>query len=153
LAVAVHVVQSRAVRGLVKFDFWTNAAPNLELDRVQILNLTVAATHPDSLATPTSRDPDPKRRSLMSITQDWTAHAGEGPARYQRLLAPAVFEPFARKLVSHARVRPGMNILDLACGTGAVSRAAARATGPHGSILAVDISPTMLSVAATCTRD
>jgi SAM-dependent methyltransferase len=86
----------------------------------------------------------------MSATQDWTAHAGEGPARYQRLLVPAAFDPFARKLVAHAGVRPGMRVLDVACGTGAVSRVAARAAGPDGLVVAVDISASMLAIAAAC---
>jgi ubiquinone/menaquinone biosynthesis C-methylase UbiE len=90
------------------------------------------------------------KENLMSATQDWTAHSGEGPARYQRLLVPAVFDPFARKLVAHSGVRPGMRVLDVACGTGAVSRVAARAAGPEGSVVAVDISAPMLAIAAGC---
>lgn len=86
----------------------------------------------------------------MSATQDWTALTSDGPARYQRLLVPAVFDPFAQRLVAHARVRQGMRVLDVACGTGAVSRVAARAVGPKGSVVAVDISAPMLAIAAAC---
>jgi ubiquinone/menaquinone biosynthesis C-methylase UbiE len=90
--------------------------------------------------------PTHDKENLMA-TQDWTAHCGEGPARYQRLLVPAVFDPFARRLVAHARVTAGMRILDVACGTGAASRVAARAAGPTGSVVAVDISAPMLAIA------
>lgn len=93
------------------------------------------------------------KETLMSTTQDWTAHAGDGPARYQRLLVPAVFDPFARRLIAQVGVTPGMRILDIACGTGAVSRVAARAAGPTGSVVAVDISPPMLAIAAVCASE
>lgn len=106
----------------------------LARDRAEQLRLLAAPRH--------------NQENLMSTTQDWTAHAGEGPARYQRLLVPAVFEPFARMLVAHAGVGPGMRILDMACGTGALSRVAARAAGPEGSVVAVDISAPMLAIAA-----
>src|SRR5689334_12034787 len=101
----------------------------LARDRAEELRLTAAA------CGASRRLPRPRhdKENLMSATQDWTAHTGDGPARYQRLLVPAIFDPCARKLVAHARVRPGMRVLDVACGTGAMSRVAARATGPTGS--------------------
>jgi SAM-dependent methyltransferase len=46
---------------------------------------------------------------------------------YDRYLGPAMFEPWAEVLVSRAQLSPGMRTLDVACGTGIVSRALARA--------------------------
>jgi SAM-dependent methyltransferase len=44
-----------------------------------------------------------------------------------------------------ADVRPGMTVLDLACGAGSQSLQAAERVGPSGRVIASDISATMLS--------
>ena len=44
-------------------------------------------------------------------------------------------------------LKPGVNVLDLACGTGAIAIPAARAVGPSGKVIGVDISPASLSIA------
>lgn len=44
-------------------------------------------------------------------------------------------------------LRPGMRVLDVACGTGGLARGAAAAVGPHGSVAGVDLSGRMLIVA------
>lgn len=50
-------------------------------------------------------------------------------------------------LVAWSPVRPGERVLDLGCGSGGATRSAARATGPEGRVLGVDISPEALEVA------
>lgn len=60
---------------------------------------------------------------------------------YQRYLEPVLFAPWAHRLVAYAGVRPGDTVLDLAAGTGAVSRVAARA---GASVIAADSSAPML---------
>jgi demethylmenaquinone methyltransferase/2-methoxy-6-polyprenyl-1,4-benzoquinol methylase len=45
-----------------------------------------------------------------------------------------------RRLVAASGARPGMAVLDVATGTGAVARDLARRVGPNGSIVGVDIS-------------
>jgi SAM-dependent methyltransferase len=70
-----------------------------------------------------------------------------GPSAYERYLVPAIFEPWGRRLVGHAGVRPGVRVLDVACGTGIVARLAARCAGPAGVIAGVDASPHMIEVA------
>ncbi|KUJ07286.1 S-adenosyl-L-methionine-dependent methyltransferase, partial [Mollisia scopiformis] len=44
-------------------------------------------------------------------------------------------------------VQPGFKVLDLACGTGAVTIPAARDAGPSGTVIGVDISPVSLKIA------
>ncbi|HEY5639949.1 MAG TPA: methyltransferase domain-containing protein, partial [Dehalococcoidia bacterium] len=66
---------------------------------------------------------------------------------YQNLLVPAIFAPWAKKLLRVADLRPGERVLDLACGTGAVSRLAAERVGAEGRVLGVDVDPSMLGVA------
>jgi cyclopropane fatty-acyl-phospholipid synthase-like methyltransferase len=47
-------------------------------------------------------------------------------------------------LIDMAGIRPGMRILDLACGAGSQSIRAAKRVGPNGKVVACDISGTML---------
>ncbi|AMY08877.1 Demethylmenaquinone methyltransferase [Luteitalea pratensis] len=47
-------------------------------------------------------------------------------------------------LIQHARLEPGMRVLDLACGTGDPALEIARMIGPHGRVTATDLSPQML---------
>lgn len=74
--------------------------------------------------------------------------AGSVPEAYDRFMAPQLFEPWARELVGRAKLRRGSSVLDVASGPGAVARLAAAAVGPDGRVVASDISPAMLAVAA-----
>ena len=67
-----------------------------------------------------------------------------GPANYERYLAPYLFEPWAQVLLDTVGVQPGLRVLDVASGTGVVSRAAALRIGTGGRVLATDISPSMI---------
>ena len=80
-------------------------------------------------------------------SMDWSAQVGDGPAEYQNFLVPGMFTPFAARLVADLEITPGSDVLDVACGTGVVSRLAARAAGPTGTVTGVDIGPAMLAVA------
>jgi ubiquinone/menaquinone biosynthesis C-methylase UbiE len=51
-----------------------------------------------------------------------------------------------------ASLAPGERVLDIACGTGLVSFAAARAVGADGQVLGVDLSARMVSSAQRCAR-
>jgi SAM-dependent methyltransferase len=46
-------------------------------------------------------------------------------------------------------LKPGHHVLDLACGTGPITIPAARAVGPSGKVIGVDISGASLSIART----
>lgn len=79
---------------------------------------------------------------------DWgSKQTGSGPALYQSFMAPGMFQPFAEVLVEALRIEPGERVLDLACGTGVVSRAAAFRAGTDGSVTGVDLGAPMLEVA------
>jgi len=60
---------------------------------------------------------------------------------YQRYLEPVLFVPWAHRLVAYAGVQAGDVVLDLAAGTGAVARIAARA---GADVIATDSSASML---------
>lgn len=66
---------------------------------------------------------------------------------YQELLVPAMFEACADRILDVADPRPGETVLDVACGTGVLARAAAEHVGEDGSVIGLDMNPGMLSVA------
>jgi ubiquinone/menaquinone biosynthesis C-methylase UbiE len=72
---------------------------------------------------------------------------GLGPEAYERHLVPAIFAPWAEVLVELARLQPGERVLDAACGTGIVARAAISRVGAAGEVTGVDLNPGMLEVA------
>ncbi len=50
----------------------------------------------------------------------------------------------ARFIVNHLEVKPGMKILDAGCGPGRLTLPLARAVGPQGHVLALDVQAGML---------
>lgn len=56
--------------------------------------------------------------------------------------------PVNQWLCEAAALKPGMRVLDLACGTGQPALSAATMVAPDGSVMATDIAPTMVAVVA-----
>lgn len=82
----------------------------------------------------------------MSRQPDQLAQAN--PAElYHSYFVPAIFGPWAEKLVARVEPKPGERALDIACGTGAVARLVAERIGRGGSVVGLDVSPGMLAVA------
>jgi ubiquinone/menaquinone biosynthesis C-methylase UbiE len=75
--------------------------------------------------------------------------SGSAPENYERFFVPAIGGPLATDLVHAAALRPGEQVLDVACGTGIVARLAAAQVGPTGSVAGVDMTAGMLTVART----
>src|SRR6185436_14315313 len=75
-------------------------------------------------------------------------YSGSVPALYDRYRGPVFFEPFARDLADClADLRAG-NLLEIAAGTGIVTRVLARVLPATVSIIASDINQAMLDFAA-----
>ena len=66
-------------------------------------------------------------------------------APYYERYWQAQLAPSRECLLALADLRPGERVVDVACGTGLVTFAAAEAVGPEGSVMAVDISEAMVS--------
>jgi SAM-dependent methyltransferase len=74
----------------------------------------------------------------------WAAHQ----ARFD-----AAIHPHHAQLMAAAAIAPGEAVLDIGCGNGLTSRDAARAAGPGGTVLGVDLSGPMLARAEQSAKD
>jgi ubiquinone/menaquinone biosynthesis C-methylase UbiE len=74
--------------------------------------------------------------------------AGQAHDAYERTIAPAVADRYARDLVERARpIGASDRILDLGCGTGIVARVLRERLGGAANIVGVDPSPPMIEKA------
>jgi ubiquinone/menaquinone biosynthesis C-methylase UbiE len=69
------------------------------------------------------------------------------PELYEQHLVPPLFRPFAEDIVQDLEIARGNDVLDIACGTGIVSRLAKKRAGDGGNVVGVDSNPQMLDVA------
>jgi ubiquinone/menaquinone biosynthesis C-methylase UbiE len=83
----------------------------------------------------------------MAMTGQWQLE-GNAAELYERYLVPAITIKWAADLVCRAQPRPGEAVLDVACGTGIVSRLAAKMMG-QGHVSGLDLNSAMLQVART----
>ena len=71
---------------------------------------------------------------------------------YEEHMVPAIFARWAPDLVAAARPQSGERALDVACGTGAVTRLLAERVAPHGRIVGLDLNVGMLEAARAATQ-
>jgi SAM-dependent methyltransferase len=76
--------------------------------------------------------------------EHWAAHH----ARFD-----ATIQPHHRALMPAAALASGERVLDIGCGNGLTSRDAARAVGPSGEVLGIDLSGPMLARAEQLTKE
>jgi ubiquinone/menaquinone biosynthesis C-methylase UbiE len=86
------------------------------------------------------------QRRVQRYGWDKAAHLYE--RSWQQQLAPA-----QSTLLALARLSPGERVLDIACGTGLVTFAAADGVGPGGTVVGTDLSDTMVAEAQTRARE
>jgi SAM-dependent methyltransferase len=67
---------------------------------------------------------------------------------YEATMVPAMMEDWAVKVADAARIDPGQRVLDVACGTGVVSREVLSRLGSRGAVTGLDANRGMLAVAA-----
>jgi ubiquinone/menaquinone biosynthesis C-methylase UbiE len=82
----------------------------------------------------------------MAKNGQWQLSA-EAAELYERYVARYLLGPWAPLLVDAARIAAGERVLDVACGTGVVTRSAAQRLGAAGRVVAIDLNPGMIRVA------
>lgn len=79
---------------------------------------------------------------------DDKAFTGSIPKIYETYLVPLIFEDYAADLATRVAARSPKNVLEIAAGTGVVTRAMLRELAPSTEIIATDLNPAMLEQAA-----
>ncbi len=100
---------------------------------------------------PNNHTPPPNPHTLLPGGEmpDWpvgvdTSAMAENYARY---LVPTVLSVWTVDTLQHVQPRPGDTVLDVACGTGAVTFDVAQLVGPLGRVVGVDTDSAMLAIA------
>lgn len=79
-----------------------------------------------------------------------TSHAqftGSIPAYYDNHLGPMLFEPYARDMADRIGALNASNVLELACGTGILTRRLLDILPRHSNLLATDLNEAMIDYA------
>lgn len=87
----------------------------------------------------------------MEHTYQSTNYGGDAAGNYQKFFVPSIGSPVAKDLLAVADLKPGESVLDVACGTGVVTRLAAEFVGSPGKVTGLDLNPGMLAVARSTT--
>lgn len=85
----------------------------------------------------------------MSSIESDKLFAGRIPELYETCLVPLIFEPYAADLAKRVAARPIGSVLEVAAGTGVVTRAMAEALPESIAIIATDLNQPMLDYAAS----
>jgi SAM-dependent methyltransferase len=84
----------------------------------------------------------------MGIAESDKAFVGSIPAMYDEHLVPLIFDSYARDLAERLRDRSVSRVLEIAAGTGVLTRALASALPREVSIVATDLNQAMIDHAA-----
>lgn len=85
----------------------------------------------------------------MDISAGDRAFSGSIPLLYERLLVPLLFRPYALDLAERAGRLGPRSVLEIAAGTGALTRELARALPAEVPITATDLNQPMIDLAET----
>ena len=83
------------------------------------------------------------------MTSDSTAFTAQSVAeKYDRYLRPLLFQPFAEDIVSRIKEKNYNDVLEIACGTGSVTRHLRKVLPANTKLVATDLHAEMIKVAA-----
>jgi ubiquinone/menaquinone biosynthesis C-methylase UbiE len=85
----------------------------------------------------------------MTHPQTDTKFAGSIPELYDEILVPLIFAPYAHDLALRVAATHPARVLEVAAGTGAVTRELAKVLPPDVDIVATDLNQAMLDRAAS----
>jgi len=92
------------------------------------------------------------RESNADQSEYWNSAPGKQWIEFEEDL-DSIFSSVTQRLLEHGQPSPGEKVLDIGCGTGATSMDLAKAVGPQGSVIGVDISRQLLARAEKRKRD
>src|SRR4051794_18333548 len=78
---------------------------------------------------------------------------GDAPLAYETYIVNTFMQNYSRRLVEAAAIKTGTRVLDVACGTGVVTRLAAERAGAEGYVVGLDINAGMLSRAQSLSEE
>lgn len=84
----------------------------------------------------------------MSASNNWQV-PGNWVEIYENIFVPAMMGEWVQRVIALTNLRSGEHILEVACGTGTLTRHAAEIVGRQGRVVGLDLSPEMLAVAHT----
>src|ERR1700716_3036768 len=85
----------------------------------------------------------------MSTNESDMVFAGSVPEIYERYLVPLIFQPYAADLAARVEGHARTSVLEVAAGTGAVTRELAARVPDTAQITATDLNQPMLDYAAS----
>ena len=81
------------------------------------------------------------------------AFAGSIPDNYDRYLGPLLFEPYALDLAARIDPQQARSVLEMACGTGRLTKHLKKRLSPDVRLLATDLNPDMINTAKATLED
>ena len=84
---------------------------------------------------------DPAKLKAASTYNAAADHFDDGPL--------AFWDRYGRETIGRLALAPGATVLDVGCGSGASAIPAAKAVGPHGHVIGVDLADRLLAIART----
>lgn len=88
-----------------------------------------------------------KRELTPTAARDDGQLQGSAAEVYAEFFVPALFAEWPARVLDAVGVRAGESVLDVACGTGVLTRAAATRVGQDGEVVGLDINANMLAMA------
>lgn len=79
------------------------------------------------------------------MAEQHLADRAKMPQAHNPVLERRTVENANRNLLKY--LRPGLSVLDVGCGSGAITRSIAEKTGANGSVLGIDPNPNLIALA------
>jgi SAM-dependent methyltransferase len=92
-------------------------------------------------------------RTLAPSMSGASAFTGSVPASYDRYMGPWLFEPYAADLVARLPASGDLEVLEVACGTGIVTRRLKEALPASATLVATDLNDAMVDYAQGAVPD
>jgi SAM-dependent methyltransferase len=84
---------------------------------------------------------------MQFMDKQTASFTGSVPGNYEKYMGPLFFDPYAIDLVSRIKGRALSNVLEIACGTGRVTKQLRRILPADSKLVATDLHASMLAIA------